>query len=617
MRVLILLSLAAWTASAVPRQKVLVLLPAPPGRPMSNAVLDGIQVTLRAASPDIDLSVDYIVPNTLEQPGFEAAQTEWYRARYQDRMFDAILVFGLRAFEGLLRVRNQIWPDVPVVFCGVDSATYRQVGPQPNMTGTLSASDLRENLRIIRRLLPGTRRIALIGGASPGDRGFNAGAAEIIQEAKPPIEKIDLTRLPVDELKRRVAALPDGTVALVFSYQFDPEGQPVYVRDLVSALHAVSRVPIFEEHDFSMGAGNVGGLLTHYRQVGVEGARQALQILRGRKASEIPVIKPLVASLQFDWRELERWKIPLDRVPDTAEILYQPFSVWSRYGWWIAGGLAVLSLESLLIVVLLFLRSKAKQREAGRKQAELETQAIREEISHLNRIASMGELTASLAHELNQPLAGILANAAAAINFLDRSPSDLDEVAAALDDIREDDQRAAEIIRRMRRMLKKDKAQMALVDLNAVTRDAVTLLRTDANLRKVSLELDLAAQSPMVHGDAVQLQQVVMNLVLNAMEAMPEAATGSRLRRVIVRTSVPDAVELAVMDTGIGIPAEHLSRVFEPFFSTRAHGLGMGLSISRAIVSAHGGRIWAESRGPGRGSVFRVTLTPARQAEAA
>ncbi len=241
---------------------------------------------------------------------------------------------------------------------------------------------------------------------------------------------------------------------------------------------------------------------------------------------------------------------------------------------------------------------------SDRKRLELESQTRMHELAHVNRVASLGELTASLAHELNQPLTAILSNAQAARLLLDAGPANDDEVRGALDDIVQDDRRAGEIILRIRRLLRKGAIEPAPVDLNGLVGDVAQLAAATAGKRRVAVATRLAPDLPTVTGDPVQLQQVLLNLVINAVDATAQSDE-PRLVTVSTRNGGP-LVEVEVRDTGPGIPADHLPRIFNSFFSTKPDGLGMGLSISRRIVEAHGGRIWAES--PGRGAVFRVAL---------
>ena len=241
-----------------------------------------------------------------------------------------------------------------------------------------------------------------------------------------------------------------------------------------------------------------------------------------------------------------------------------------------------------------------------RKNAEFEAQRHRDELAHVSRVSMMGQLASALAHELNQPLGAILRNAEAAELFLQASPPDVQELRAILADIRRDDQRAGEVIDRMRALLKRQESHWSELDLNAVTEEVAGLLRFDAEARRVKLTLELSRAVPGVRGDRVQLQQVLLNLILNAMDAMNGCEAGRRYVAVRVRPR-EDAVEVAVSDSGHGILTDNVKRLFEPFFTTRPSGMGMGLAISRTIIEAHGGRLWAENN-PEGGATFYFTL---------
>jgi PAS domain S-box-containing protein len=239
-----------------------------------------------------------------------------------------------------------------------------------------------------------------------------------------------------------------------------------------------------------------------------------------------------------------------------------------------------------------------------------------DEIAHLNRVASLGELTASIAHEVNQPLAAILSNAQAASRFLGGESPDLAQVRECLTDIVADDKRAGEVITRIRGLLKQRASQPSLVDLNEVVSDAIRLLRNDAMLRNVSVKVEPFPGLPAVLGDRIQLYQLALNLIMNGFDAVAERSPVDRW--VLVRTAKADGggVELTVEDSGNGVAASDLARVFEPFFSTKREGLGIGLSISRSIVQAHGGKIWAENSAR-RGAIFHCVLPAAQQSVAA
>jgi C4-dicarboxylate-specific signal transduction histidine kinase len=242
---------------------------------------------------------------------------------------------------------------------------------------------------------------------------------------------------------------------------------------------------------------------------------------------------------------------------------------------------------------------------------ELENQARMHEIAHLDRVASLGALATSLAHELNQPLTAILTNAQAAQVLLENGKASPNELGEVLTDIVEDDRRAGDIIYRMRRMLKKGDVQAEVVDLNAIAYDAIRLVAGRAARQRVTIDPALSHLPVRVSGDSVQLQQVVVNLLLNAIDATAQRVDGPRRVKIETRTSERDS-QLDVHDTGTGVEPAGLTRIFRPFFSTKQEGLGMGLSISRTIVEAHRGRIWAENGNDG--AVFHVAFARSEDA---
>jgi signal transduction histidine kinase len=242
-----------------------------------------------------------------------------------------------------------------------------------------------------------------------------------------------------------------------------------------------------------------------------------------------------------------------------------------------------------------------------RKQGELEAQRLRQDLTHIGRVSALGELAASLAHELNQPLTAILSNAQAAQRILAVDATKLDEVREILKDIVADDRRAADIIHRLSGLIKKGDLEFVSLDLNEIVGEVTWLVRSDAILRNVSLSLEFGDDLPRVRGDRVQLQQVVLNLVLNALDAMREPGAGDRT--LVIRTARDGgaAVMVAVQDAGIGIDETAVDRMFQPLYTTKAEGLGMGLAIVRTIVGAHGGALGAANN-VHRGATFHFTV---------
>ena len=242
-----------------------------------------------------------------------------------------------------------------------------------------------------------------------------------------------------------------------------------------------------------------------------------------------------------------------------------------------------------------------------RKRTEIELQEQRAELAHVARVSMMGELAASLAHELNQPLTAILSNAQAALRFMSSKPSDLEEVREILQDIVKDNSRAGEVIRRMRALAKKEELEFATLDLASLIRDVMALVHSDAILQNVRISLELEDNLPLVRGDRVQLQQVVLNIMLNAFDAMKECPASERKVKLQAGAHGEELIKVAVSDCGTGLSGDNLDKIFQPFYTSKRDGLGMGLSICRSIIEAHGGHLWGENNN-GTGATFYFTI---------
>jgi len=337
-------------------------------------------------------------------------------------------------------------------------------------------------------------------------------------------------------------------------------------------------------------------------------------LLPQTERSELPAIQAIDVALRtalvtgLDRPMLATWRALLN------PLRLRLAASWQERRGFILVIFAVVAVQSALIAGLLVNHAalrKAKRELARditeRQQAQLEMRRLQNEIAHVGRVSMMGQLASSLAHEINQPLGAILRNAEAAELFLESETPDLEEIRTILADIRADDQRAGSVIDRMRSLLKRHGLNTQLLDLNELVGDVAQLARPDAATRQVKLAVNLPADLPPVRGDRVHLQQVLLNLIVNGMDAMNGASAENRRVTVSAREGAAQTVEVSVSDTGHGITTEKLAKVFDPFFTTKPDGMGMGLPISRTIVESHGGRLWVESNN-GSGATFRFTL---------
>jgi C4-dicarboxylate-specific signal transduction histidine kinase len=466
------------------------------------------------------------------------------------------------------------------------------------MTGVLSSVDLPATLRLAMRLHPRTQRVFVI----PGKKGPvtpDSVRAQFLGEDSGVSFEV-LQALSPAELLRALSSLPERSLVIDLTDMGDDSASRAHREESTRRMAAATRAPIYGVSDPLVGWGLVGAVVTPVDSIGQAAAAMTREILSRSIEDRLPVARRLEAAPLVDWRQARRWHVHKSLIPAGSILRNESRSFWQQYRLLVTTWGGLFLLQSGLIIALV-LQSRRRRR------AELEARRRREELAHMTRVATMGELTASLAHEINQPLAAILSNAQAGTRLLAGDEVQLDEIREILSDIAADDLRAGEVIRRMRTLLRKGEFRPTEVDVNDLVEEVVGLVRGELILQNVALTLDLSPRLRPVHGDRVQLQQVLLNLMMNALDAMKEVPDGGR--RVQVRSAPFDAnaVEVSVEDTGAGIPAGDLEKCFEPFVTTKAHGLGLGLSICRSIIQAHGGRIGSKNNS-GRGATFWFTL---------
>ena len=598
------LLLGAWlgTAQAAPEQaSVLILLPGQPGLPAAAAIASGIRAGLLTEwAFRVSIEMEHVDVARFGSPDVEGRRLRAvYGSKYRDQRFDVIVAALPEPFQFVLHARDELWPGTPVVVCGVDERSVRDLKPPPGFAVLTTRFDMEGTVRAALALLPDTRHVALIGGASQPEQVYHDLIRQAVARARG-VDVIDLTKLPIADALARVSSLPEHTVIIQSSYQVDGAGRRFYGIDLVSHVSSAANRPVFTPLGLALGRGVVGGSIIEFEDIGRDAATMATRLLRGAVAPTTPVPSFATAMPRFDARQLARWRLDERRLPEDSQVMFREPSLWQQYRWHVAGAAGLIGAQATLIVTLVVQRRR-------RREAEAAALRLLAQLAHLDRVAAMGQLASSLAHELSQPLTAILANAQAANRLLARAQPDLEELRACVGDVISDDRRASEMIRGMWKLLKRTDVVSTPLRLNDLAANMIALVANDALLHEVTLQFLPAADLPVAYGDGVQIQQVILNLLTNAITAA--ANGGAPDRRVTVWTTAATApyVELGVHDSGKGIPEADLGRVFEPFFTTKVDGLGMGLAISHTIVEAHGGRLLVEND-PAGGAIFRVQL---------
>jgi signal transduction histidine kinase len=516
---------------------------------------------------------------------------------------DIVISIGAPAANFVQRNRARLFAATPMVMTAVEKRRIELSNLSDNDTVVAVAHDFTRSFKTILRVLPGTKQIVVINGASPNEKFWRD---EMRKEAELLADKVqfiwydDVSFL---EILKKSAVLPPDTAIFWHLMNIDATGVAYEGDAALRRLYAVSNAPIFSYDDGFFGQEIVGGLMYSVLDVSRLTATVAVRILGGEKPGDIKPPTLGYAHPKFDWRQLQRWHVSEVNLPPGSEVLFREPGVWEKYRWQALLIAGVILIQGLLISGLLHERHR-------RRVAEVESRQRLAELVHLNRHAAFSELTTSIAHEINQPLGSILTNAETAELMLKSPSPNLDEVREILVDIRRDDQRASEVIRRLRSMLKKTPFEVRDIDLNGSIREVIRFVTALAHGRDIELKHAMTSADLRVKGDPVQLQQVILNLIINAMDAISD--TQAKKREVSVLTNLSGAfAEIRVSDTGPGISADNLKNVFDPFFTTKPQGMGMGLAIVRTIVEAHHGQISAANHASG-GALFTIRLPVAR-----
>jgi len=565
-----------------------------------------IRVELERQSPwPLDITEHSLVTARSPDEDPEVPFVEYLRALSAKRLPDIIVSIGAPAAAFVQRHRQQLFAATPMVLMAVDQRRVQYSDLTANDTAVAVRINYLSAFENILQVLPDTKDVLVVVGTSPIEKFWKEA---IGKEVEPLANRIKLSwtdELSFEALLKQASALPPHT-AIFWELMIVDAAGVVHEGDTpLTRLHAVANAPIFSYDESFFGSGVVGGPLLLVADSSQQAAAVAVRILGGEKPGEIRAPPVQFASPMFDWREMQRWGVSEGRLPPGSKILFRGPTAWEQYHAYILAVTAAILIQAALIIWLLYEHRR-------RRVAEVEARQRMSELAHMNRRATVGELSASLAHELNQPLGSILTNAETA-ELIANSPSpDMAEIKEIMADIKRDDLRAAEIIRRLRNILKKAPSETRDLDLNEVVREVFDFLAVQAGARGVALSNVPAQQMLQVHGDRIQVQQVILNLILNGMEAMADAPAGQR--KIIGRLAQLDEAfaEISIYDFGSGISSADLEKVFDPFFTTKMEGMGMGLSIARTIVEAHGGRIWAENH-PAGGAVFRLTLPLAKR----
>ena len=559
--------LAVWIASALPAssatRRIVLLFDERPELPGLTLLQADLVRTLTSNSADrIEVYNETMDHSRFGSNDYELLLRDFLRTKYSDKKIDmAIAIFG-PSLDFLLNYGSAIFPGTPIVFCGIDKTELSKRSLPPHVSGVLVKREFAPTVDIALSLHPKTERAVVVAGTSDFD-------TRLLEEAKKEFRAYEdrltfryLTTLPLQDLLTELSHLPPQSLVFYTTLFRDGAGETFVPHEVVERVSAAANAPTYGFLDQYVGHGIVGGHVYSLSAHGVATAKLALQVLSGDEPSGGPVEVP-TNKLLFDWRQLQRWGISESKLPKGSEIWFREPSAWDQYKTPIAWIAAAILVQALLIALLIHERQY-------RRRAERTARETFSELAQVNRMATAGELSATIAHEVRQPLTAMAAMASAALRWLSRENPDIGKARDALDKVLVAGNHANDVITNVRTMFEKDKQEKTPTDVNELIRSVLGLVYIDLRKHSIETQMSLGEELPPVIANEVQLRQVILNLAMNAIEAMNAAEP--RLLSIKSANTGHNSIRVSIEDTGSGIDP---SRVVSQHRVQAAGGTGV------------------------------------------
>lgn len=602
----VLITAALWlllwaTAEAADARNVLVLYSNNRLVPGNVSVDRGLRAALsESADRPIQTFSEFLDRPDFGGDAYEETVTRYLQEKYSLRPPDAIVAVSDSSLEFLLHHRARLFPKAPLIHAAVSKSLLQSLEPLPvDVVGVPIEYDYVGTIKQALRWHPAARHLIVVTGSAERDRERETRLRREVPAVAGSVSVEFLAGQTTASVLKRLRELDATDLVFTPGYFQDASGQLSNPRDSAALMASVANAPVYGPVDTFIGTGVVGGRMPSFEGIGRQAGQIVGKVLAGAQPASLVLPDIMPTTLQVDWRQVQRWGIVAGDIPVDAIVHYRTPSFWEAYRNLAVIAIALFLLQAAVIAALLFERRR-------RRAAEVAVQKQRIELAHASRLAVAGELTASIAHEINQPLGAVQTSADAAELILQSGGERHDDLVRIVARIRRDNLRASDVIRRLRALLASHEPERQPFLLGSAMSDVASLLRAECRRRKIALEFEPVSSETFISGDQTQIQQVLINLVLNAMDSVSEQPDDRRTV-VVSFARVHGRVTITVRDRGQGISENDFPKLFDSFFSTKQKGMGIGLSIARTIVEAHGGRIWAD-REAGEGAAFHFEL---------
>lgn len=590
-----------------PDKNILILYSFAPSTPAYQVITDGIRTKLREAFGDsYNLHMEYLESERYPQGSYPKERFEILNTKYRSVPLDLLICVGMGIVAPVKSCADKKLLSLPVIIIDFDLSEYGIIlDLELNEKNTLIGMklDVRATLDHALKLFPDRHNVYFIGGVSNSDRLYMKATRVVVDKLDKNRKYTFITDISMDEALNLVRKLPDSSIIVIPGFNIDNKMVPYYNPESVRLIHQAANAPIFCYSDMGFGEGAFGGYILSFKKVGLRAGEAAVKILDGVDPNAIFISKNDIYEYIYDWRQLKRWHLEhSDLIYRGSDIQFEETGFLGKYKLIITFAFLFLVLQSLLIIKLV----QSNRKKSLMTVQLLETENKFRELVREDRILSMGQLTASLSHELNQPLTSILSMSQAGNRYLESDNPDMEMLKEIFQDITESDKRAASILSGIRGMMKLEKRDKEKVNLNTLIEELVVIYGSEAIEKKINLIVKLQEQPVFIMADQTQIQQVILNLISNASHSIEKIK--AKNNKIIISEVIDEATVIVyVRDYGEGIPESVMKTLFKPFVSSKKDGSGIGLAISRSIIDDHQGKIWAENM-PDGGAMFSFSL---------